>query len=120
MTLLSHSITVAPSMAAGTEYACGTCGGWHSGPCPDAAQRALGELIVRMADEADAQIPADRPRARRTLQQMMPGFERQPVLVLHRPRMADDACVLCGYWTCRCSESSAPVSAGARRPVVVR
>ncbi|MFE4922373.1 hypothetical protein [Streptomyces sp. NPDC056661] len=32
----------------------------------------------------------------------------QPVLHLTRPltfRAADDACVLCGYWTCRCGSA---------------
>ncbi|MFE7111120.1 hypothetical protein ACFU98_42815 [Streptomyces sp. NPDC057575] len=34
-----------------------------------------------------------------------PGYERQPVLLLTRPlpmRAADEACLLCGYWMCRC------------------
>ena len=58
-----------------------------------AANRRLGDLLTRMVHEADARIPADR-RARRTLQDMqerMPGYERQPVLVLYRPVMVDDA-----------------------------
>ncbi|MFJ3213834.1 hypothetical protein [Streptomyces flaveolus] len=61
--------------------------------------RQLGDLLARMAREADSRIPAER-RARRTLQEMLPGYERQPVLTLHRPVMADDACPLCGRWTC--------------------
>ncbi|NJP74668.1 hypothetical protein HCJ99_28255 [Streptomyces sp. C1-2] len=69
----------------------------------------LGQLLARMVREADARIPQER-RARRTLQEMMPGYERQPVLVLARPVMADDACPLCGRWNCdpaTCPPSSA-------------
>lgn len=119
MTVLSDLTTVVPGVAAGPEYACDACGCWHSGPCPAAATRALDELLARMAAEADARIPAD-GRARRTLQQMMPGYERQPVLVLHRPRMADDACPICGYWRCRCDTSSTPAPTGVSGTAVVR
>lgn len=86
--------------AANPEYACRRCGNWHAGFCPPAAaHHRLGELLARIVREADARIPDDR-RARRTLQEMAPGFERQPVLTLHRPVMADDACPLCGRWLC--------------------
>ncbi|WP_225638112.1 hypothetical protein [Streptomyces solaniscabiei] len=60
--------------------------------------RQLGDLLTRMAREADSRIPAER-RARRRLQEMMPGYERQPVLILHRPVMADDSCPQRGRWT---------------------
>ncbi|MFH9439513.1 hypothetical protein [Streptomyces rochei] len=86
----------------------------HTGA--SAAHRQLGDLLARMAREADSRIPAER-RARRTLQEMAPGYERQPVLTLYRPVMADDACPLCGLWNCdptKCPPSSAvpaPVSA---------
>ena len=66
---------------------------------PEYAHRQLGDLLARMVRESDARIPAER-RARRTLQEMLPGHERQPVLILHRPLMADDACALCGRWNC--------------------
>jgi hypothetical protein len=66
---------------------------------PENAHRQLGDLLARMVRQSDAGIPAER-RARRTLQEMLPGYERQPVLVLHRPMMADDACALCGRWNC--------------------
>ncbi|MFF4866819.1 hypothetical protein ACFY3J_35025 [Streptomyces sp. NPDC001231] len=85
------------------ENACGRCNGWHAGPCPAAANRRLGVLLARMVREADARIPEGR-WARRTLQEMMPGFERQPVLTLRRPVMADDACPLCGRWSCTGSD----------------
>jgi hypothetical protein len=82
-----------------------TCTPTATAPQPAAAHRQLGDLLARMTREADARIPAGR-RARRTLQEMAPGYERQPVLILHRPVMADDACGLCGYWRCRCGEAS--------------
>ncbi|WP_243460420.1 hypothetical protein [Streptomyces sp. M54] len=37
-------------------------------------------------------------RARRTLQEMAPGYKRQPVLILHRPVMGQ--CPLCERWNC--------------------
>jgi hypothetical protein len=56
-----------------------------------------------MVRESDARVPEGR-RVRRTLQEMAPGYERQPVLTLHRPVMADDACPLCGRWSCNGSD----------------
>ncbi|MFK4213669.1 hypothetical protein [Streptomyces sp. NPDC030920] len=50
-------------------------------------------------------------QARRTFAEMAPGQTRQPVLRMTRqltftptaPRAgADEACLLCGYWKCRC------------------
>ncbi|TWD13124.1 hypothetical protein FB570_11951 [Streptomyces sp. T12] len=89
--------------AANPEYACDRCGTFRNGPCATAADRQLGDLLARMVRETDARVPAER-RARRTLQEMMPGYERQPVLTLHRPAMADDACPLCGRWNCKGSD----------------
>jgi rubredoxin len=66
-----------------------------------------------MVRESDARIPAER-RARRTLQEMLPGYERQPVLILHRPVMADDACPLCLRWNC--DPSNCPPAASAPAP----
>ncbi|GGZ96811.1 hypothetical protein GCM10010371_65920 [Streptomyces subrutilus] len=69
----------------------------------------LGTLLLRMVRTDDARIPDGR-RARRTLAEMMPGYVRPPLLTLLPPRAADDACVLCGYWNCRCAQSAlAPV-----------
>ncbi|MDU0300556.1 MULTISPECIES: hypothetical protein [unclassified Streptomyces] len=97
--------------AANPEYACDQCGNWHTGPCRSAvAHRQLGSLLARMVREADARVPEGR-RARRTLQEMVPGYERQPVLTLYRPVMADDACPLCGRWSCTgsdCPPGAAP------------
>ncbi|MFG3085636.1 hypothetical protein [Streptomyces parvulus] len=66
------------------------------------AHRQLGDLLARMVRENDGRIPAGRrvPRTLQEMQERMPGYERQPVLTLHRPGMADDACPLCGRWNC--------------------
>ncbi|MGI5397852.1 hypothetical protein [Streptomyces sp. CA-251251] len=114
MTRRAPRTTVA---ATNPEYWCGPCGTFHAGACSAAAHRQLGDLLTRMVREADNRVPADR-RARRTLQEMLPGYERQPVLTLHRPVMADDACPLCGRWNCTGSDcppaslAPAPVTAG--------
>ncbi|MFC6987144.1 hypothetical protein [Streptomyces cirratus] len=69
-----------------------------------------------MVRDSDATIPPER-RARRTLAEMAPGYTRPPLLSFHSPapaRAADDACVLCGYWTCRCGQAvTAPSRASA-------
>ncbi|MEV4044250.1 hypothetical protein [Streptomyces sp. NPDC049744] len=95
------------------EYWCSPCGAFHAGPCAPVALRQLGDLLARMAREADSSVPTTR-RARRTLQEMLPGYERQPVLTLHRPVMADDACPLCGRWNC--DPSTCPPSGVAPAP----
>ncbi|MEV6461477.1 hypothetical protein [Streptomyces albidoflavus] len=78
------------------------------GPEPDETegQQRLGRHLRRVIRQQDAAIPAHR-RAPRTLAEMkarlgtvQPGFERQPVLVLHRPTMQGDACPLCLRWNC--------------------
>lgn len=90
--------------AVNPEYACDQCGNWHTGPCcSSVARRQLGALLARMVREADARIPDGR-RVRRTLQEMVPGYTRQPVLTLHRPVMADDACPLRLRWNCTGSD----------------
>ncbi|MFG3275966.1 hypothetical protein [Streptomyces luteogriseus] len=78
-----------------------------------AAHHQLGELLTRIVREKDARVPEGR-RVRRTLQEMAPGYQRQPVLTLHRPVMADDACPLCGRWSCNgsdCLPGAAPAPA---------
>ncbi|MFF3166776.1 hypothetical protein [Streptomyces sp. NPDC003273] len=117
--IMTRPAAPATLAAVNPEYACGRCNGWHAaGSCPAAAHHQLGDLLARMVREADARIPDGR-RARRTLQEMMPGFQRQPVLTLHRPEMADDACPVCGYWRCRCSEACTRTPAAAA-PAPVR
>ncbi|MFJ2644376.1 hypothetical protein [Streptomyces sp. NPDC087511] len=62
-------------------------------------------LIRQLVADGDHRARAVGRRARRTLADMAPGAELQPILRLTRHltfRLADDACVLCGYWKCRC------------------
>ncbi|MFF4918882.1 hypothetical protein [Streptomyces tendae] len=85
----------------------------HAQDATGDADRQLGDLLARMVREADTRI-STASRARRTLQEMLPGYERQPVLTLHRPAMADDACPLCGSWNCdpsKCPPGVAPAPA---------
>ncbi|GLW03810.1 hypothetical protein [Streptomyces lavendulae] len=73
----------------------------------------VGTLLLTMAERDDARIPEGR-RARRTLAEMAPGYVRPPLLTFNVPvRAADDACVLCGFGTCRCGQNAA---APARQP----
>ncbi|MFD4764328.1 hypothetical protein ACFWOJ_37575 [Streptomyces sp. NPDC058439] len=63
------------------------------------------QLVQQLVADGDDRAQVAGRRARRTLAEMAPGYDRQPILYLTRPltfRSADDACVLCGYWTCRC------------------
>ncbi|MFF4393284.1 hypothetical protein ACFY0G_42210 [Streptomyces sp. NPDC001552] len=67
----------------------------------------LGTLLLTMAERHDARIPEGR-RARRTLAEMAPGYIRPPLLSFNVPvGAADDACGLCGFWTCRCGQNAA-------------
>ncbi|MFB6865102.1 hypothetical protein ACFCZQ_09965 [Streptomyces virginiae] len=67
----------------------------------------VGTLLLTMAERNDARIPEGR-RARRTLAEMAPGYVRPPLLRFNLPvRGADDACILCGWWTCRCGQNTA-------------
>ncbi|MDX3538068.1 hypothetical protein PV721_27695 [Streptomyces sp. MB09-01] len=74
----------------------------------DDAYHQLGQALLAMADTDDARIPAER-RARRTLTEMAPGYIRPPLLSFNTLsfRAAEDACVLCGWWTCRCGQNAA-------------
>ncbi|MGP3777094.1 hypothetical protein ACTWJ8_40300 (plasmid) [Streptomyces sp. SDT5-1] len=118
-TIMTRPGVRAVQAAHNPEYACQRCGHFHSGQCASAAVDEFHRLVADMVRHADAQVPAGR-RARRTLQEMAPGYERQPILTLHRPTMADDACVLCGRWNCTgtdCPPNSAvpapaPVTSG--------
>jgi hypothetical protein len=75
--------------------------------------RRLVRLLDTMSTEGDARAARAGRQARRTLQQMQPGYERQPVLVLHRPKM-NDACGICGFWRCHCGGDAAPAPAHTR------
>ncbi|WP_257138317.1 hypothetical protein [Streptomyces sp. rh34] len=66
----------------------------------DETDRAFQRLVQQLVVDGDDRAAVAGRRARRTLQEMDPGYERQPVLILHRPAMADDACGLCHRWGC--------------------
>ncbi|MGW7594548.1 hypothetical protein [Streptomyces rubiginosohelvolus] len=88
-------------------------------PYPAGRGYQLRDLLARMVREADSRIPAEH-RVRRTLQEMLPHYERQPLLVLHRPTM--DMCPLCERFNCSGSDcpppSVAPAPAGVAKVVV--
>ncbi|MGA5220930.1 hypothetical protein ACPCAE_33340 [Streptomyces cinereoruber] len=81
-------------------------------PAPAVVQ--LGRLLDRMRADGDARAALAGRRARRTLQEMDPGYDRQPILRLTpAPRAgAEDACPICAYWRCRCGDSLSPALAG--------
>lgn len=58
------------------------------------------ELVEQLVADGDYRAAVAGRRVRRTLQEMAPGYVRQPVLILHRPVMSDDACGLCHRWGC--------------------
>ncbi|MET9097149.1 hypothetical protein ABZX72_34295 [Streptomyces cyaneofuscatus] len=58
------------------------------------------QLVRQLVDDGDDRAASAGRRARRTLQEMAPGYTRQPVLTLLPPTMADDACGICGRWSC--------------------
>lgn len=58
-------------------------------PLPPSGERppglqALAQLLTRMTAEGDARAAQAGRRARRTLQEMAPGYDRPPLLSLHR------------------------------------
>ncbi len=110
--IMTRPVARATGAGMNPEYWCPPCRGFHAGPCTSVAHRQLGDLLARMVHEADSRVPTTR-RARRTLQEMLPGYERQPVLTLHRPVMAGDSCPLCGKWNC--DPSKCPPGVSARR-----
>ncbi|MEV8455523.1 hypothetical protein AB0467_28475 [Streptomyces sp. NPDC052095] len=70
-------------------------------------------LVQHLVAGGDDQARKAGRRTRRTLAEMAPGYVRQPVLVLHRPVMANDSCPLCHRWQCdpsNCPPSFAPAS----------
>lgn len=83
------------------------------------AERRLGEHLLDVVRRQDVELPADR-KARRTLAEMAPGYERQPLLILHKPMMADDSCGFCGRWNCAgtdCPLAPSATAHGAGRTV---
>ncbi|MET9957112.1 hypothetical protein ABZ135_36930 [Streptomyces sp. NPDC006339] len=83
---------------------------------PAASVQRLVALLDDMTAEGDARAERAGRRARRTLQEMAPGYTRQPVLTLYRPAMANDACPLCTRWSCdgtNCPAGAAPAPTAA-------
>ncbi|MEW1551910.1 hypothetical protein [Streptomyces tsukubensis] len=73
-------------------------------------------LVRHLVVDGDRRAVQARRQARRTLQEMAPGYTR----TLHRPRMADDVCPVCERWTCTCppwpGTGPAPVPNGTVAP----
>ncbi|MFI8008279.1 hypothetical protein [Streptomyces sp. NPDC086010] len=84
----------------------------------DETDTAFRDLVHQLVHDGDDRADSAGRHARRTLAEMAPGYERQPVLLLTRPldfRSANDACVLCGFWTCRCGGvAPAPVESSGQ------
>ncbi|MFF6852775.1 hypothetical protein [Streptomyces antimycoticus] len=78
-------------------------------------------ICGRTAEQCRCKDPYPQGRAvagrpdRQTFQDT-PGYGRQTVLGLHRPVMADDACPLCGKWSC--DPSKCPPASAAPAPVL--
>lgn len=71
----------------------------------DETDNAFRQLVHHLVVDGDDRAQSAGRQARRTLAEMDPGYDRQPVLLLAPAvtfRSANDACGLCGYWTCRC------------------
>ncbi|WP_331761804.1 hypothetical protein OH797_39090 (plasmid) [Streptomyces anulatus] len=64
----------------------------------DETDRCFRELVEQLVADGDNRATVAGRRARRTLQEMDPGYIRQPVLILHRPVMGQ--CPLCERWNC--------------------
>ncbi|MEV0888860.1 hypothetical protein AB0J03_34295 [Streptomyces microflavus] len=68
------------------------------GPERDETDRAFRDLVEQLVADGDDRAAVAGRRARRTLQEMAPGYDRQPVLILHRPVMGQ--CPLCERFNC--------------------
>ncbi|WP_234310633.1 MULTISPECIES: hypothetical protein [unclassified Streptomyces] len=65
----------------------------------DETDRCFQQLVEQLVADGDTRAAVAGRRARRTLQEMAPGYVRQPVLnLLHRPVMGQ--CPLCERWNC--------------------
>lgn len=64
----------------------------------DETDRCFRQLVEQLVVDGDTRAAVAGRRARRTLQEMAPGYVRQPVLILHRPVMGQ--CPLCERWNC--------------------
>ncbi|WP_381805499.1 hypothetical protein [Streptomyces niveus] len=86
------------------------------------------QFVARLVGDGDSRAASVGRRARRTLTEMAPGYIRQPVLRLTGPVTfragANDACPLCGVWSCTgtCAPypGTVPVGACVRHAVAAR
>ncbi|MDX3490948.1 hypothetical protein [Streptomyces sp. ID05-18] len=69
------------------------------GPEPDETERCFRELVKQLVADGDDRAASAGRRARRTLQEMIPGYKRQPVLNLLSPP-AMEQCPLCLRFNC--------------------
>ncbi|MEU3706914.1 hypothetical protein AB0E82_32005 [Streptomyces anulatus] len=65
----------------------------------DETERAFQQLVEQLVADGDTRAVTAGRRVRRTLQEMAPGYVRQPVLILHRPVMGGQ-CPLCERFNC--------------------
>ncbi|MET8746178.1 hypothetical protein [Streptomyces sp. NPDC004728] len=69
----------------------------------DETDTSFHRLVRRLVTDGDHRAQSAGRSACRTLAEMAPGYERQPVLLLTRPlpmRAGDDACPICTRWNC--------------------
>ncbi|MFF1349341.1 hypothetical protein ACFVZJ_25725 [Streptomyces sp. NPDC058322] len=79
----------------------------------DETDTSFHRIVGHLVTDGDDRARAAGRRARRTLAEMVPGYEQQPVLRLTGPltfRSADDACPICSFWKCICGFPSVSVS----------
>ncbi|MFJ3600963.1 hypothetical protein ACIPRU_31300 [Streptomyces sp. NPDC090126] len=65
----------------------------------DETDRCFQQLVKQLVADGDTRAAVAGRRVRRTLQEMAPGYVRQPVLILHRPVMGGQ-CPLCERFAC--------------------
>lgn len=84
----------------------------------DETDTSFHRIVRHLVVDGDGRARTAGRRARRTLAEMAPEYERQPVLLLTRPlpmRAGDDACPICTRWNCdgtNCPPSIAPAARG--------
>ncbi|WP_331734473.1 MULTISPECIES: hypothetical protein [unclassified Streptomyces] len=84
----------------------------------DETDTSFHQIVRHLVTDGDDRAQTAGRCARRTLAEMAPGYERQPVLLLTRPlpmRAANDACPICTRWNCdgtNCPPSIAPAPRG--------
>ncbi|WP_406485523.1 hypothetical protein [Streptomyces microflavus] len=69
------------------------------GPERDETDRAFHDLVEQLVADGDTRAAVADRRVRRTLQEMAPGYDRQPLLILHLPVMGGQ-CPLCERFNC--------------------